>query len=71
MKPIEKVREIARASDRWGSGSAFIGGLKIGAFIGAAIAGSTIWERRRHRRSSPAQGSGATAARPKDESTPG
>lgn len=32
------------------SRSTFVRGLAIGALVGAAIAGSTIWERRRARR---------------------
>jgi hypothetical protein len=39
------------------SGAIFLRGLSIGALIGAAIAGSAIWERRRTRR----PGGGATS----------
>jgi hypothetical protein len=33
--------------------STFIRGLTIGALVGAAIAGSTIWQRRRRNRARP------------------
>lgn len=33
----------------------FVAGLTLGAFVGAAIAGSAIWDRRRRRRSDPAE----------------
>ncbi|HET9436373.1 MAG TPA: hypothetical protein VFO50_05905 [Candidatus Limnocylindrales bacterium] len=60
MKPPALPSTIERALRAAGSGpgrtadsaissSTFIRGLTIGALVGAAIAGSTIWERRRTR----------------------
>lgn len=43
--------------------SVFLRGLSLGALIGAAIAGSAIWDRRRRR-------SGATGAESADEAEP-
>lgn len=33
--------------------SRFVGGLTLGALVGAAIAGSAIWDRHRHRDADP------------------
>lgn len=60
MKPPALPSTIERALRAAGSGSGraaesaissstFVRGLTIGALVGAAIAGSTIWERRRAR----------------------
>ncbi|HEX5149442.1 MAG TPA: hypothetical protein VFW02_10195 [Candidatus Limnocylindrales bacterium] len=54
----QRVEELRRAAASVGAGddrdaaagSTFLRGLVAGALVGAAIAGSTIWERR-HRRS--------------------
>ena len=50
--PLEAlVRAVAGGSgsdDREQRASAFARGLALGALVGAAIAGSTIWQRRRH-----------------------
>lgn len=44
--------------------SVFLRGLSLGALIGAAIAGSAIWDRRRQRAKAPSDDS-APAAEPK------
>jgi hypothetical protein len=52
----------------------FIRGLVLGALVGAAIAGSTIWQRRHVRSMKPAVGAGRPASvspdRPLDERPP-
>jgi len=42
----------------------FVRGLALGALVGAAIAGSTIWQRRQSRRQLPPDTTSVTAARP-------
>lgn len=42
-------------------GDTFVRGLAIGAFVGAAIAGSTIWNRIRERRRPPESRAGFQA----------
>jgi hypothetical protein len=59
---VEELRRAARGSgdDRdAAAGSTFLRGLVAGALVGAAIAGSTIWERRhrRHAERSTSRGS--------------
>lgn len=46
--PLERlIRSIDPADDDQAKVSTFARGLVIGALVGAAIAGSTIWQRRR------------------------
>jgi hypothetical protein len=52
------------------SASIFLRGLSIGALIGAAIAGSTIWERRRTRRRGDGTGSPVAGTGVDDVSRP-
>jgi len=50
---LDAVREALGGASRRDAGTAtstFLRGLAVGALVGAAIAGSTIWERRRLRR---------------------
>jgi len=42
----------------------FVRGLALGALVGAAIAGSTIWQRRQSRRELPPGAPSVTAGRP-------
>jgi hypothetical protein len=42
----------------------FVRGLALGALVGAAIAGSTIWQRRQSRRALPADALSDPARRP-------
>jgi len=46
--------------------SSFLRGLAVGALVGAAIAGSTIWERRRASRGQPDEQSREPEAPPLD-----
>jgi hypothetical protein len=48
----------------------FMRGLTIGALVGAAIAGSTIWNRRRGGRARPALEPGVVVAAPADPDEP-
>jgi NhaP-type Na+/H+ or K+/H+ antiporter len=53
---LDSVREALGGASRRDAGTAtstFLRGLAVGALVGAAIAGSTIWERRRLRRRQP------------------
>jgi hypothetical protein len=53
---LDELRRAARApgeAHESASSSTFLRGLVVGALVGAAIAGSTIWERRRSRRKAP------------------
>ena len=43
---IDSVREVLRGDDASGSGTTFMRGLTLGALLGAAIAGSALWQRR-------------------------
>ncbi|MEO7664020.1 MAG: hypothetical protein ABIV26_02770 [Candidatus Limnocylindrales bacterium] len=49
MKDPDSTPAVSRITDILPSGTNFMRGLVIGAMVGAAIAGSTIWERRRAR----------------------
>ena len=40
------VREALRGDEASGSGTTFMRGLTLGALLGAAIAGSALWQRR-------------------------
>ena len=47
---IETVREALRGDEGSSSGTTFMRGLTLGALLGAAVAGSAIWQRRGRRR---------------------
>jgi hypothetical protein len=52
---LDTVQEALRGEDGAGSGATFIRGLTLGALLGAAIAGSALWQRRvRSKRATPA-----------------
>ena len=40
------VREVLRGDEASGTGTTFMRGLTLGALLGAAIAGSALWQRR-------------------------
>ena len=47
--PVDRlVRLVEGATDDDVRATTFVRGLALGALVGAAIAGSTIWQRRRH-----------------------
>jgi hypothetical protein len=47
--PVDRlVRLVEGATDDDIRATTFVRGLALGALVGAAIAGSTIWQRRRH-----------------------
>jgi hypothetical protein len=47
--PLDRLlRVVEGASDDDVRATTFVRGLALGALVGAAIAGSTIWQRRRH-----------------------
>jgi predicted anti-sigma-YlaC factor YlaD len=62
-------------ADLMPSGSTFLRGLSIGALVGAAIAGSAIWQHRHQRRQARdaalAAGPDAAPAHAAGDSTPG
>jgi hypothetical protein len=43
---LESVREVLRGDEASASGTTFMRGLTLGALLGAAIAGSALWQRR-------------------------
>ena len=43
---LENVREVLRGDEASGGGNTFMRGLTLGALLGAAIAGSALWQRR-------------------------
>ena len=48
--PLASLAELAELLNGESAGSRrFLGGLALGALVGAAIAGSTIWQRRRRK----------------------
>jgi hypothetical protein len=47
---LDSVREVLSADERSGSGTTFMRGLTLGALLGAAIAGSALWQRRTRRK---------------------
>jgi hypothetical protein len=47
---VETVRDALRGEDGASPGTTFMRGLTLGALIGAAVAGSAIWQRRGRRR---------------------
>ena len=49
--PLASLAELAELLNGESAGSKrFLGGLALGALVGAAIAGSTIWQRHRRKR---------------------
>jgi hypothetical protein len=48
--PLASLADLAELLNGESAGSKrFLGGLALGALVGAAIAGSTIWQRRRRK----------------------
>ena len=43
---LDSVREVLRGDEASGTGTTFMRGLTLGALLGAAIAGSALWQRR-------------------------
>jgi hypothetical protein len=43
---LGSVREVLRGDEASGTGTTFMRGLTLGALLGAAIAGSALWQRR-------------------------
>ena len=43
---LNSVREVLRGEEGSGTGTTFMRGLTLGALLGAAIAGSALWQRR-------------------------
>ena len=63
--PIEKLlHAIDPDADDGTRASNFARGLALGALVGAAIAGSTIWQRRQARPIKPPDGEGPVALDP-------
>ena len=50
---VETLREALRGEEGASSGTTFMRGLTLGALMGAAVAGSAIWQRRGRRRQEP------------------
>ena len=55
--PLQGLQDLSQAVGRPPQMSTFLRGLVVGAFVGAAIAGSAIWRRRANR-----DGGGGTAS---------
>ena len=64
---LDTVREALGADEGVGTGATFMRGLTLGALIGAAVAGSALWQRRA-RKSRP---SGPESATPDAGDEPG
>jgi hypothetical protein len=47
---VQTVREALRGEEGASGGTTFMRGLTLGALLGAAVAGSAIWQRRGRRR---------------------
>ena len=47
---VETVRDALRGEEGASGGTTFMRGLTLGALLGAAVAGSAIWQRRGRRR---------------------
>ena len=43
---VDAVQEVLRGEEDAGSSATFMRGLTLGALLGAAIAGSALWQRR-------------------------
>ena len=53
---LETVAEVLRGDETSGGGTTFMRGLRLGALLGAAIAGSALWQRRiRTKRPAPSE----------------
>jgi hypothetical protein len=50
---IDSLREVLRGDDASSSGTTFMRGLTLGALLGAAIAGSALWQRRARAKHAP------------------
>ena len=51
---LDTVQEVLRGEEGAGSGATFMRGLTLGALLGAALAGSALWQRRvRSKRPAP------------------
>jgi hypothetical protein len=50
---VETVRDALRGEEGASGGTTFMRGLTLGALLGAAVAGSAIWQRRGRRRLQP------------------
>jgi len=61
---IDRLTGGATASSDDPRAAQFVRGLALGALVGAAIAGSTIWQRRQSRRQLPLDKTSVTAGRP-------
>ncbi len=61
---IDRLTGGATASDEDPRAAQFVRGLALGALVGAAIAGSTIWQRRQSRRELPPDATSVNAGRP-------
>jgi len=60
--PVDRlVRLVEGATDDDIRATTFVRGLALGALVGAAIAGSTIWQRRRHPSPGPETEKGPSA----------
>ena len=63
--PIQGLADLAELLAGESAGSKrFLGGLALGALVGAAIAGSTIWQRRQLRRAKSAAETAAVELTP-------
>lgn len=51
---LDTVQEVLRGEEGVGSGATFMRGLTLGALLGAAIAGSALWQRRVRSKRTPA-----------------
>ena len=61
---IDRLTGGATASGDDPRAAQFVRGLALGALVGAAIAGSTIWQRRQSRREPPQDATSSTDRRP-------
>lgn len=66
VRPADEISRLARALQD----ERFVRGLGIGALIGAAIAGSTLWNRRREARAANEPAGGDTHAAPGSHEAP-
>ena len=54
---LDTVAEVLRGRGTSGGGTTFMRGLTLGALLGAAIAGSALWQRRvKTKRPAPSEG---------------
>lgn len=67
LERLSRAAEVATGDDQ--RAATFARGLVLGALVGAAIAGSTIWQRRHARPKAPA-GPGAPAPADSTEAEP-